>query len=98
MENDFLKNLEEIPLSLIKSRKKVKCFYGLHENKQTIFFISNSKSRILKKEFIALNDLVKKLETLKKIEHKVYFFVAPICSKALDFANEDGWEIKNVSM
>lgn len=91
---------EEISLKLLGSRKKLGILLFYQEDKRVVSFFNFGKTRILSKDFQSYEDLIKKIENLKKIEieDKYLFFEAPICSKAKAYAQDIGWRVLHVSL
>lgn len=92
--------LQFIHVKELGSRKKIECFMGIKDDKYFALFFSVAKSRVLKGEFDKLEVLVAKMSSLKdvKIEDKFYFYGAPICSKALKYAQDLGWRVIHVPL
>lgn len=95
-EGFFVQKAENLPLSLLKTRKKIE----IYTQDDKILFITLMKSRILKKEFEIYETLARKVSALKgkKFTSKILLHSAPICSKSLAYANENNWKALNVSL
>ncbi len=91
---------ENIPLSTLKSRKKLECFYLQCKSENILLFSLHVKSRILSKEIDALEDLSARfLDILQKpFDKKYLIYTSPICSKAKKHAHKLGWNLLHVSL
>ncbi len=95
----FLKSFEEIKLSSLNSRKKIKIYLGVTQKQYYIVvFVINQKSRILLKSSVELEELVEKLMVLKNhnFKHKIFIVSSPLCSKAKSFLEQERWKISRI--
>lgn len=85
-----LTHWEEVPMRLLKSRKKLVCIYGTCKNKPIAIFLNLGKSRVLTKDIQSLQELFNQVEKLKNItiQNRIYLYNSPICSKALSRLEE----------
>ena len=94
-----LPTFDEIDLKLLNSRKKIKLFSGVTQEKfyVSLFFIE-LKSRFLKKSADEIMALQKRLEEFKKHTYKIKFLLisSPLCSKAKSFLSDNGWRVVEV--
>jgi len=97
--NMTLLRLEEVSMTLLGSRKKIRLFCGLTQKKYYIcIFFVGQKSRFLRKNANELLELQEKLEKLKNRRYKkrVLLISSPLCSKAKSFLSSEGWKIYEV--
>ena len=95
----FLKSFEEMNLSSLNSRKKIKIYLGVTQKLYyTVVFVVNQKSRILLKASMEMQKLAKKLVLLRNhnFKHKILIISSPLCSKAKSFLEQDGWKVVEV--
>ena len=97
-KNILFKEIEAIEPKQLQSRKKIKifCATGIDKNYYAIF-ISDSKSRFLKKNAQELIELCAKLAQFKEhnFKKKILLVSSPLCSKAKEFLKQNGWSVKN---
>lgn len=93
-------NVVSIVPKQLGSRKKITCFLLNTQDRYCVLFASEAKSRILKGEFDTLEKLSEKIVHLKNIalSEKIYMHKAPICSKALEYAQKLDWKVICVSV
>jgi len=92
----LLKSLNEIDLTILNSRKKVKIFSGVTDKNYFIFIINvEQKSRFVVKNAKEIIDLEKRLEVVENHIYKKKYIVlsSPLCSRARDFLIKDRWKI-----
>jgi len=97
--NIELLKLEEVSITLLGSRKKMRLFCGLTQKKYYIcIFFVEQKSRFLRKNANELLELQEKLEKLRNRRYKkrVLLLSSSICSKAKSFLIGKGWKIYEV--
>ncbi len=94
------KSYKSIPLSALKSKKKLECHYLECENGGTLVFSSVAKSRILSKDIDVLDELVFKFVQIfeNPCDKKIFYYTSPICSKAKEYAKKKGWILLHVSL
>ena len=92
----LFKRFEPFSLKTIGSRKRIGVYHGVDlENRYTLVFVVEKKSRVLQKE------VREWLEIKSKIEHhygyrilqNVLLLRAPICSKAKALLEAEGWSV-----
>ncbi|MGG7049130.1 MULTISPECIES: hypothetical protein [unclassified Campylobacter] len=91
----FLKDLKNLDVSEFSRSKTLKIFFGVDlKGFYTIVFFRFAKSRLLKKESQALNELCTKFEAKfdTAIKKRILFYSSPACSKALDELTSSGWK------
>ena len=92
---------ENVPLKALGSRKQLTCYFGINSKREfSVVFVNFSKTRLLRKELLVMEDLVVKLEIIKscKIKSKVLFLKTDICSKALVDFKKSRWRVINVPL
>jgi len=95
-KNIVPKTLEEVDLSLLKTRKKLQIYSGVTENRYyVVIFVIKQKSRFLIKNAKEIAELEIRLEELKNhaYKNKMVVIYSPFCSKAKLFLKTEGWKI-----
>lgn len=91
-------HINAVDLVALKIRKKVAIFSCEIKEEEALVVFSNAKSRILSKQIDALDDILAKVSKHlgKNAKQKILFYVAPICSKALKYAQNNNWRLLHV--
>ena len=93
----LFKELNEVAVKELKSRKKIKIYDGLSVDKYYYaLFIFNSKSRFVRKSAFELMELLSKLISLKEHNYKKkeLLISSALCSKAKQLLKENGWSVR----
>jgi len=95
-KNLIFKSFKPITTKALGSRKKIDLFIAvdLKGYYACIFYVAK-KSRVLKKEVEEYNNLHEKLEKYRdsRIKKKYIIIHAPLCSKAKDTLEAEGWKV-----
>jgi len=95
-KNYIFKELHEIDLKLLGSRKKIELFEGVdtQSNFVTVFKI-DQKSRFVTKNAKEIEELLDKLIKLKQHNYKkkILLISSPLCSKAKKYLEDLKWKI-----
>jgi hypothetical protein len=95
-EKLLFKSLKPIEPKTLGSRKKIDIYLGVDLKKYyaCVIYLSK-KSRILRKEALALMEFHDKLESYNesKITKKYIYIQAPLCSKAKALFEENSWVV-----
>jgi len=98
LNKDILfKELNEVGVKELKSRKKIKIYDGLGVDKYYYaLFIIDSKSRFVRKSAFELMEILNKLVNLKEHNYKKkeLLISSPLCSKAKQLLKENGWSVR----
>jgi hypothetical protein len=93
----IFRSLKPIEPKRLGSRKRIQIFLGVDMKKyyHVVIFIEK-KSRILRKEAEELMGFHHKVEQLieSKIKYKCILIHAPLCSKAKQLLEENGWKVE----
>jgi hypothetical protein len=95
-EKLLFKSLKPIEPKELGSRKKISIYLGVDLKKYYACVIHvEKKSRILRKEALALMEFHEKLEVFNdsKITKKYIYIQAPLCSKAKALFKEEKWVV-----
>lgn len=91
----LFKSVKEIDKTLLKTRKKLSifCSLDLKQNYHSIFVVGQ-KSRFLTKNAIEIDQLEKRLQDLEKHNFKYKHLMThkAVCSKAVSYLKERGWQ------
>ncbi len=82
--------------SALGSKKKIKIYSGISlDHKYISVFIVDQKSRFIRKDVVALEDLLAKLKILEDHNFKQNILVisSDICSKSTKILQENNWTI-----
>jgi len=93
----FFRSLETVDLKKLGTRKKLSLYLGVDmQAYYTIIMVIRKKSTILRKEAGELMLLHTKLEQEihAKIRKKYLLLEAPICSKAKQMLENEGWRVE----
>lgn len=92
----LFKSLQEIDKTLLNTRKKISIYNAtdIKKSYHSIFVVS-SKSRFLTKNSIELIEIEDRLQELKKhnFKYKHLIIGKAICSKAVSYLKERGWQL-----
>ncbi len=88
--------IREIEPSLLKIRKKVRLFQAKEEGVLCAVVALSQKSRVLLKDVAVLESIVEKMALYGGYDFraKLLLLEAPICSKAQNALESQGWEIR----
>ncbi len=96
-KNVIFKELNEVAVKDLKSRKKIKIYDGIGIDKSYYaIFIIDAKSRFLRKNATELMHLCNMLIDLKEhnYKRKELLITSPLCSHAKKLLKENGWSIR----
>ena len=96
-KNIIFKELNEVAVKDLKSRKKIKIYDGIGIDKNYYaIFILDAKSRFLRKNANDLMELCNKLISLKSHNYKKkeLLISSPLCSHAKKLLNDNGWGVR----
>ena len=92
----LFKRFEPFSLKTIGSRKRIEVYHGVDmQNRYTLVFVVERKSRILQKEVREWLEIKSKIEASYgyRILQKVAIINAPLCSKAGTLLESEGWRV-----
>jgi len=96
-KNIIFKELNEVSVKDLKSRKKIKIYDGIAIDKNYYaIFLLDAKSRFLRKNAYDLMELCNKLIDLKKHNYKKkeLLISSPLCSHAKQLLKDNGWGVR----
>ena len=94
--NIICKSLDKIELKTLNSRKQIDLYLGVTLNKFYCMVIYiNRKSRVVSKDIKDYLELHQKLQEYNssKILKKYIIIKSPICSKAKEILESNGWKV-----
>ena len=92
----LFKRFEPFSLKTIGSRKRIDVYHGVDtQNRYTLVFVIERKSRVLQKEVREWFDIKSKIEAHYgyRILQNIAFIRAPLCSKAKALLESEGWRV-----
>ena len=95
----LFKRFEPFSLKTIGSRKRIEVYHGVDlQNRYTLVFIVKKKSRVLQKEAREWMEIVSKIENHYgyRIMQNILVIGAPLCSKARNLLEREGWSIVTI--
>ena len=96
-KNVIFKELNEVPIKDLKSRKKIKIYDGVGVDKNYYaIFIIDAKSRFLRKNANELIQICSTLIDLKEHNYKKkeLLISSPLCSHAKKLLKDNGWSVR----
>ncbi len=95
------KKLIMIENKALKTRKKVVVYEAVDfDSYYTAIFILEQKSRFLRKDAAALEEIFERLKVLQdhNFKKKIFLYKMPFCSKAKAQMKEEGWRLIDASI
>ncbi|WP_201353576.1 hypothetical protein [Hydrogenimonas urashimensis] len=95
----LFKRFEPFSLRTIGSRKRIGVYHGVDlQNRYTLVFVVDKKSRVLRKEVREWFEIKTKIEHHYgyRILQNIVLLHAPICSKAKALLESEGWSLVTV--